>query len=71
MLTYHIYKLPNILTIHVQVSVGKMIYDERKGKGVKEKGTTCHKVFINKEASYSSVLERVRDEMYDTTENEG
>ena len=48
-----------------------MIYDERKGKGVKEKGNTCHKVFINKEASYTSVLERIWDEMYETTENEG
>ena len=37
-----------------------MIYDERKGKGVKEKGNTCHKVFINKEASYTSVLERMK-----------
>ena len=43
------------------------MYDEHKGKGVKKKG---HKVFINKEASYGSVLDRVRDEMYGTTEIE-
>ena len=48
-----------------------MIYNERKRKGVKEKGTTYHKVFTNKEASYGSVLERVWDEMYEKTENEG
>ena len=47
------------------------MYDKHKEKGVKEKGTTCHKVFINKEASYGSVLDRVRDEMYGTTEIEG
>ena len=45
----------HILTI--QISVGKMMYDEHKGKGVKEKRTTCHKVFINKEALYGSVLD--------------
>ena len=50
-LSYAQYKLT------IQISVGKMMYDEYKGKGVKEKGTTCHKVFINKEASYGSVLD--------------
>ena len=59
----------HILTI--QISVGKMMYDEHKGKGVKEKGTTCYKIFINKEASYGSVLDRVQDEMYGTTVIEG
>ena len=44
------------------------MYDEHKGKGVKEKGTTCHIIFIN---TYGSVLDRVQDEMYGTTEIEG
>ena len=53
-----------LINAHAHILVGKMMYDEHKGKGVKEKGTTCHKIFINKEASYGSVLDRVRDEMY-------
>ena len=50
-----------LINAHAHILVGMMNTREKVSK---RKGTTCHKIFINKEASYGSVLDRVRDEMY-------
>ena len=48
-----------------------MTYDAVKGKGVQARGSTGRKIFINKEADYSNVLERVREELYGPSCGEG
>ena len=42
-------------------------YDAVKYKGVQTKG---FKMFLNKDASYESVLERSKDELYEATERD-
>ena len=56
---------------HLQISVGKMKYDELKCKGVHDKAFPLQKIFINKDASYSSVLERIKAELYESDDMEG
>ena len=55
----------------MQISVGKMKYDELKCKGVHDKACSIQKIFINKDASYSSVLERIKAELYESDDMEG
>ena len=47
-----------------------MKYDVLKSKGVQIKGSTCRKIFINKDAAYDNVLKRIQDELYETTDRE-
>lgn len=54
-----------------QVSVGKMKYDSTKRKGILDKSFTLRKVFINKNATYDSVVDRIRDEVFESGEMEG
>lgn len=41
-----------------------MKYDHSKGKGIKERGEICRKVFFEKEASYNSVLKIMQEELF-------
>ena len=47
-----------------------MKYDEAKSSGVQKNGQTGKKVFINRDADYDTALERIREELYGTTNNE-
>ena len=47
-----------------------MKYDIIKCKGVQIKGFTLQKIFLNKDATYESVLQRVKEDLYETTERE-
>ena len=42
-----------------------------KCKGVQMKGFTCRKIFINKDAGYSNVLQRIKEELYEEPNQEG
>ena len=48
-----------------------MKYDSAKRKGVLDKSFTLRKVFVNKNATYESVVERIRDEVFESSEMEG
>ena len=54
-----------------QISIAKMKYDPCKGRGVQLKGSSAMKVFINKEADYESVLERVREDLFGSVDRQG
>ena len=68
MLTRPIYTCDNNVShpyqtqFYLQISVGKMIYDPKKGKGMKVRGEACRKIFIEKDADYNSVLKMIQDE---------
>ena len=48
-----------------------MKYDHVKCKGVQRRGETARKIFINNEAEYDLVLERVRKELYGANDERG
>lgn len=48
-----------------------MKYDHSKGRGVVDTTYTQRKIFINKDASYKSVLELIKEATYPTTDEDG
>ena len=59
--------LPFSLT---QVTVGRMLYSHKKGRGVVDKQFGTRKIFVHKHASYDHFLQRVKTEVFhDGTEN--
>ena len=50
----------------IQITIEKMKLDGAKGKGIRVKGSTGFS-----DAGYCSVLERVKDELFDAAEREG
>ena len=48
-----------------------MIYDPKKGKGMKVGGEALRKIFIAKDADYKSVLKMIRDEFFEKADTDG
>ena len=48
----------------MQIAFGKMEYDYSSECGVKVRGSSARKVYVNKFANYAVVLGRVRDELF-------
>ena len=46
-------------------------YDPCNGRGIQLKGSSARKVYINKEADYESVLERVREDLFGPVDRQG
>ena len=60
-----------ILSTIVKVTIGKMMYDPSKGKGIVDKGFMGRKVFVNKDASYSSVVKVLKKATFPTSDVSG
>lgn len=55
----------------MQISVGRMKYDSQKGRGVVDGSYERKKVFMNKDASYQSVLSLLKEATYSEAEEDG
>ena len=55
----------------MQISVGRMKYDSEKGRGVVDGSYERRKVFINRDASYQSVLSLLKETTYPEAEQDG